>query len=241
MSQEHKPSRAVILAGGKGRRLAPYTTVLPKPLMPIGDMPILEVVVRQLKYYGFTHITFSVGHLANLIQAFFGDGSSLGVKIDYSVEDTPLGTAGPLKLPHDLNDTFLVMNGDILTTLDYRSLIDFHRRSELPATISIYPREVKIDFGVIETGDNKLQNYIEKPTYYFTVSMGIYVFEPSVLSFMKDGEYVDIPELILRLKQGGNQVGCYKPECYWLDIGRIDDYEAAVKIFADKKDQFLKV
>ena len=240
MANQKKPSRAVILAGGKGRRLAPYTTILPKPLMPIGDIPILEVVVRQLSYYGFDHITFSVGHLANLIQAFFGDGSKQSVKIDYSVEDTPLGTAGPLKLLEDLDDTVLVMNGDILTSLDYRAFVDYHVKSDNPATICIYPREVKIDFGVIETEENILQNYIEKPNYFFDVSMGIYVFEPAILSYMKEGEYFDIPDLILRLKDDGKKIGCYRPECHWLDIGRVDDYEAAVKMFEEKKDQFLK-
>ncbi len=239
MSQ-HATTRAVILAGGKGRRLAPFTAVLPKPLMPIGDIPILEVVVRQLKYYGISRITFSVGHLANLIQAFFGDGSKFGLAMDYSVEDVPLGTAGPLTLLEGLDDSFLVMNGDILTTLDFRAFMDFHRAQRAPVTICIHPRQVKIDFGVIETDHGFLTDYIEKPTYSFDVSMGIYAFSPETLTYMKKGAYLDIPDLILKLKESGREIACYKPDCYWLDIGRIDDYETAVKVFEERRDQFLR-
>ena len=240
MNNRNKAGRAVILAGGKGRRLAPFTAVLPKPLMPIGDIPILEVVIRQLKYYGYDRITFSVGHLANLIQAFFGDGSKFGITFDYSVEDAPLGTAGPLTLAEGLDESFLVMNGDILTTLDFKAFMEYHRSCNAMVTICIYPRQVKIDFGVIQTDKGLLSDYIEKPTYSFDVSMGIYAFEPEALKYMKKGIYLDIPDLILRLKNAGGKIACYKPDCYWLDIGRLDDYETAVKVFEERKDQFLK-
>jgi len=232
--------RAVILAGGKGRRLYPYTTILPKPLMPIGEMPILEVVIRQLEYYGIKNITLSVGHLANLIQAFFKNGEQFNVNIDYSIEDFPLGTAGPLKLVNNLQDTFIVMNGDILTTLNFEKLYEYHKKSGSIATISIYPREVKIDFGVIEYTGNLLTDYIEKPKYDFSVSMGIYVFEPDALKYIAKGEYLDINDLILNMKNNGEQVSCYREDCFWLDIGRKDDYEVAVRKFEEMKSEFLK-
>jgi len=232
--------RAVILAGGKGRRLYPYTTILPKPLMPIGEMPILEVVIRQLEYYGIKNITLSVGHLANLIQSFFKNGEQFNVNIDYSIEDFPLGTAGPLKLVNNLQDTFIVMNGDILTTLNFEKLYEYHKKSGSIATISIYPREVKIDFGVIEYTGNLLTDYIEKPKYDFSVSMGIYVFEPDALKYIAKGEYLDINDLILNMKNNGEQVSCYREDCFWLDIGRKDDYEVAVRKFEEMKSEFLK-
>ena len=176
--------RAVILAGGKGQRLRPYTTVLPKPLMPIGDMPILEVVLRQLKAAGITRVTMAVGHLADLLQAFFGNGSRFGLAIDYSFEEKPLGTVGPLTLIDSLADErdFLVMNGDVLTTIDYSRLIARHRDAGADVTIATFRREVKIDFGVIEAGaDDLLTGYVEKPRFDYRVSMGIYCFDAKVL------------------------------------------------------------
>jgi len=167
--------RAVILAGGKGQRLRPYTTVLPKPLMPIGDMPILEVVLRQLKAAGVTRVTMAVGYLAELMQAFFGNGARLGLDIDYSFEEKPLGTVGPLTLIPSLRDEseFLMMNGDVLTTIDYSKLIAHHRKAGADVTIATYKREVKIDFGVIETNaDDLLTGYVEKPRFDYRVSMG---------------------------------------------------------------------
>ncbi len=175
--------KALILAGGKGTRLAPYTKILPKPLMPIGDMPILEILLRQMRRSGIDEIVLTVGHLAGLLEAFFQDGSQLGLKIRYSYEDQPLGTAGPLSLVNGLDDTFLVTNGDVLTTLDLRSLVAYHHRRGAAATIATHVRKVNIDLGVIQFDDgNRLVGYIEKPTYEFQVSMGIYVFEPRVLT-----------------------------------------------------------
>ncbi len=171
--------KAIILAGGKGTRLLPYTKVIPKPLMPIGDMPILEVLVHQVKRAGVDDITLSVGHLAALLQAFFQDGAQMGIKIHYSFEQTPLGTVGPLKLVQGLDQTFLVMNGDVLTDLEFGDLIAFHRQSQALVTIAMHQRQVKIDLGVILLSDNQLvKGYIEKPIYDYQVSMGIYVFEP---------------------------------------------------------------
>jgi NDP-mannose synthase len=232
--------RAVILAGGKGTRLMPYTTVLPKPLMPIGDMPILEVVLRQLKVAGIDRVTMAVGHLAELLQAFFGDGSRLALPIDYSREHKPLGTVGPLTLIPNLNGTLLMMNGDILTTLDYRDLIARHRTSGAVATIATYVRQVKIDFGVVEAdAADVLTRYVEKPTLDYRVSMGIYVFEPEVLRYLKPGEYCDFPDLIKTLIGKQKKVISYPFSGYWLDMGRPDDYARAVEEFEARRSEFL--
>jgi NDP-sugar pyrophosphorylase family protein len=235
--------QALILAGGKGARLQPYTKVLPKPLMPMGDYPILEIILRQLRYYGVREVVLAVGYMSHLFQAFFQDGSRYGLKISYSFEDKPLGTAGPIALVKDqLEEDFLVMNGDLLTTINYHELFAYHEKTGGAATIGLYEREVKIDFGVIETdGNNKLVNYIEKPTYKFSVSMGINALKRDLVApHLVPGEYLDIPDLMLRLVRDGHNVHCYREPCYWLDIGRVDDYQAASEIFVAKQDEFLK-
>lgn len=232
--------KAVILAGGKGTRLAPYTVVFPKPLMPLGNIPILEVVIRQLRHYGFTDITLAVGYLAELIMAYFGDGENFGVRIRYSKEDKPLGTAGPLSLIPDLDETFLMMNGDVLTTLNYNELYHRHQASGAMATIAMHKRAVKIDLGVIESDpDNRVVGYIEKPTYHYQVSMGVYVFEPSVLAYIPQGECLDFPDLVLQMMKSGEYVKGYPYDGYWLDIGRTDDYAQAAEEFERLRSQFL--
>ena len=232
--------RAIILAGGKGTRLAPYTGVFPKPLVPIGDMPILQVIIHQLRHYGFTHITLTVGHLATLFQAFFRDGGQYGVRIDYVIEDEPLGTAGPLVFVPDLTEAFLVMNGDVLTTLNYTELVQYHKRMGAMATVAMHRRQVKIDLGVIQLdGNNRVKGYIEKPLYDYNVSMGIYVFAPRVLSYIPPGEYFDFPDLVQRLLESGETILGYPYEGYWLDIGRPDDYEQAVQDFEKMRSRFL--
>lgn len=233
--------RAVILAGGKGTRLAPYTTVLPKPLMPIGEMPILEIVIRQLAQHQFNNLTLAVGYLAELLMAYCGDGSKFGVNIQYSREEQPLGTAGPISLVPDLNDTFLVMNGDLLTTIDYSDMLRYHRERGALATIACFQRDVKIDLGVIEVDSNNwVANYIEKPTYHYSVSMGIYLFEPGVLNYIPKNQRLDLPDLVKLLMKDGKQVNVYNFDGYWLDIGRHDDYEKAMDEFSANRQQFLK-
>ena len=233
--------RVVILAGGKGTRLKPYTTVFPKPLMPIGEMPILEIVLRQLKSFGFRKITLSVNHLANLIQTFFGDGDQLGLDICYCTEDKPLGTAGSLSLVEDVSEHFLVMNGDLLTTIDYRAMVNQHIKSDAMATIGVFPREVKIDFGVLELGSKgELLAYKEKPRFEYMVSMGVNMFHKSVLKFITPNVYLDIPTLIMSLKKAGKSVLSFKSDCEWLDIGRPDDYEKAVEEFEKEKKKYLR-
>jgi NDP-mannose synthase len=232
--------KAVILAGGKGSRLAPYTTVLPKPLMPIVDTPILEIVLKQLKRSGFDDVVIAVGHLASLIRTYFGDGSELGIRISYAHESTPLGTAGPLANIDTLTETFLVMNGDILTDLDYADLVKHHRDSGAIMTIATHKRTVKIDFGVLEIVDGAVSKYVEKPHLDYVVSMGIYVMEPRVRSFIKQGEYLDLPDLVRMLLTSGEQVKAYPFDGRWLDIGRQEDFNEAQVRFEEDRDHFLK-
>jgi NDP-sugar pyrophosphorylase family protein len=232
--------RAIVLAGGKGTRLAPYTTILPKPLMPIGDMPILEVLLWQFKRAGINEVILTVGHLAELLHAFFQDGGRFGLSISYSYEEYPLGTAGPLALVDGLDETFLVTNGDVLTTLPLADLIDFHRRHDATATIAMHKRRVRIDLGVIEfNGGYEVVGYIEKPTFDYTVSMGIYVFEPHVLTYIPRGEYLDFPDLVQRLIRAGERVVGFPFDGYWQDLGRPDDYEQATQDFEKMRSQFL--
>jgi len=237
---EESRMQVVILAGGKGTRLKPYTTIFPKPLMPIDDMPILEVIIRQLKRAGFTKITMAVGYLAGLLEAYFGDGHKWGIKIRYSPEDRPLGTAGPLALVDGLSNTFLVLNGDILTTLDYTELIKYHHKEKAIATVAMYDKEVEITLGVLKADErNTIYDYIEKPTIKYQVSMGIYVFEPRVLDYIKRGEPCDLPDLIKTLIEHDEQVKGYHFKGYWRDIGRREDYEKAVEEFVELKDELL--
>lgn len=232
--------KAVILAGGKGTRLAPYTKILPKPLMPIGEMPILEVILRQMKAAGVDHFILTVGHLSSLLRTFFQDGSQWGARIDYSYEEKPLGTAGPIALIDELDDTFLVSNGDVLTTLPLRELIRFHKENAAAATIAVHHRQVKIDLGVIQwDGAPRITGYIEKPTYDYSVSMGIYVFEPRVIQYIPRGAYLDFPDLVRVLIAAGEKVVGYNFEGYWQDLGRPDDYESAARDFENMRAQFL--
>jgi NDP-sugar pyrophosphorylase family protein len=238
--QERSPVDAILLAGGQGTRLAPYTAVFPKPLVPLGETPVLEILLRRLRHFGLTNLVICTGHLAELIRAFFGDGERFGVQLRYTREEHPLGTAGPIRLVEDLGDPFVVMNGDLLTTLDLNALLESHRAGDAEATIAVYPREVKIDFGVLDVGqDGTLLRYHEKPRHAFDVSMGVYVFRRSVLNLITPGERLDIPELIERIQQQGQRVACFRSDCYWLDIGRPDDYAKAQEEFARDRAVFL--
>lgn len=232
--------KAVILAGGKGTRLAPYTKVLPKPLMPVGDMPILEIIMRQLKHAGVDEVILTVGHMAGLLRAFFNDGEQLGLRIRYNYEENPLGTAGPLALVEGLDDTFVVTNGDVLTTLRLNDMLAFHKEQGAAATIAMHKREVKIDLGVILcNGGPEVVGYIEKPTYDYSVSMGIYLFEPRVINYIPKGEYLDFPNLVHLLLGAREKVVGYTFEGYWQDLGRPDDYEQANQDFEQLRSEFL--
>jgi NDP-sugar pyrophosphorylase family protein len=232
--------KAVVLAGGKGTRLWPYTRVIPKPLMPIGDMPILEVLLHQVKRAGVDEVILTVGHMAELLRAFFQNGERLGTVIQYSYEQVPLGTAGPLKQIIGLDKTFLVLNGDVLTTLDFADLLRFHNESQALVTIAMHARKVKIDLGVLQLDDkHRVTGYIEKPTYDLNVSMGVYVFEPAALDYIPNDQYFDFPDLILNLIEKKQKVVGYSFNGYWQDLGRSDDYEQAIQDFEEMKSQFL--
>jgi NDP-sugar pyrophosphorylase family protein len=225
--------RAVILAGGRGRRLEPYTSVLPKPLMPVGDRAIVEIIVDRLVEYGCTDITLCVGYLAHLIEAIF-NGRPRGARITYVHEQAPLGTAGPLRLVDGLDRTFLVMNGDLLTDLQFDELVELHRRAGNVVTIATHERRHVVDYGVLHTdpGESpspRLVAYEEKPESSLTVSMGVYVMEPEVLDCIPESGYFDFPELIQRLLGEGMPVGTFPFSGFWLDIGRRDDYETALE------------
>ncbi len=236
--------RAVVLAGGKGTRLRPYTTVLPKPLMPVGDRPILDIVVRQLKAAGFERITMATGYLAELIEVFFRNGENYGIPIDYFREQEPLGTVGALAMIEGLSESdLLVMNGDVLTDIDYAKLLEDHVASGAAATIATKTRDVRIQLGVLVFGDpedrTKLTGYMEKPKVRYEASMGIYCFSPRALAHIERGETLDFPALITRLVDAGETVRAFKSDDYWLDIGRHDDYEAALDEFEEVKSRLL--
>jgi NDP-sugar pyrophosphorylase family protein len=219
---------AVLLAGGKGTRLQPFTISLPKPLMPVGNRPILEILIRQLKDAGVTKVIICVGYLESLIRSYFGDGSKFGVEIFYSSEDEPLGTAGPMRLiKEDLKESFFFMNGDLFTDIDLKEMFEFHKENKSTATIGLTKRTVDIDFGVIKINEkNEFTEWKEKPTLEYLVSMGIYVFEPTVVQYIPEGFY-NVPDLIVKLHELNEKVIGYHYKGNWLDIGRLEDYQRA--------------
>jgi NDP-sugar pyrophosphorylase family protein len=234
--------RAIILAGGRGARLAPYTTVIPKPLLPVGDLPILEIVLRQLASAGIDHVTLTLGYMSTYFRAFLAQHRYLNqlLRIDFIDEEKPTGTAGSLASVPGLDGTFLVMNGDILTNLDYRDLIDSHRKSKAALTIAAHRKLVKIDLGVLETdAAGSVTNYIEKPTKDYAVSMGIYVYEARVLEWIQPGAYLDFPDLVLKLIGAGQKVHTFANDAEWLDLGRPEDLQRASEIFQEREADFL--
>lgn len=231
---------AVILAGGKGTRLKPFTMAFPKPLLPVGDTPIIEVVIQQLAKAGIQRIVLVLGHMAPLFSAILGDGSKWGVKIEPVFEDTPLGTAGGLRLIRGIPQDFLVMNGDILTTLDYQALVDEHRRKDAWATIAMTHREVSIDYGVVVASpDGLLEQYEEKPKLHYDVSMGINVISKRGVELIPSSGKFDMPELMQAIHKAGKPVLCHKTDCYWQDIGLFDDYRRASEDFTASPGRFI--
>lgn len=231
--------RAVILAGGRGTRLRPYTVVLPKPLMPIGDWPILEVLVRQLARRGFSRITLAVNHQANLVKAFFGNGDAWNVAIDYSLESQPLSTIAPLRLIADLPETFVLMNGDVLSDLDVGALCAHHRDTGACFTIAASRRIDTIDYGVLEMDGGRLSAFREKPRVERLVSMGIYVVSRSVLDHVPQAGPFGFDDLMHTLLAAGVPVSVLPHEGYWRDIGRADDYMAAIDEFDSMRPRLL--
>lgn len=234
--------RAIVLAGGQGTVMAPYATVLPKPLVPVGDRSVLDIVLRQLRARGFRRVTMATGELAELIEAFFGDGSRYGLQIDYVREDDPLGTAGVLTLIEDLHDDVLVMNGDVLTDLDYAALLDWHRVGDAVATVAAQRRVERIPLGVLGFDDadgGRVTSYDEKPELPFTASMGVYCFSPRVMAYLEPGVPLDFPDLVERLLAAGERVRAWPSEAIWLDLGVPEDYERAQETFPALRDRLL--
>lgn len=227
--------RAVVLAGGKGTRLKPYTTLIPKPLVPIGGTySILEILIMQLKKQGFTHVTLAVNHLSNLIMAYFGDGQKYGLEIDYSNEESELSTIGPLTLIADLPENFLVVNGDILSDLDYGALLRSHIQNRNEITVAAVRRSVDIEFGVLETsGDGRLTGFREKPRYEFSVSMGVYALHVNVVKGLQRGQRYGFDNLMADRLSTGRDVMISKFCGLWLDIGRPADYDVANECYEE--------
>jgi NDP-mannose synthase len=229
----------VVLAGGRGTRLAPYTTVFPKPLMPVGEMPVLEILLRQLARGGFTNVHLAVGYLAGLLEAYFGDGHRFGVHLHYWHEDTPLGTAGPLAAIRVDSDRLIVMNGDLLTSLNFVELVDEHIRSGAAATVGVHRREVPIEFGVVKREADRIVGFEEKPTLAYDVSMGVYVVERSAVELIPPATHFDFPDFVQLMVDNGLNVNAYLSNGFWLDIGRHEDYQLATERFADLRAELL--
>jgi len=232
--------RAIVLAGGVGTRLRPYTVVLPKPLMPIGDYPILEVIVRQLVHQGFTHITLAVNHQAEILRAFFGNGKKWGVRIDYSLETKPMSTVAPLSLISDLPENFLLMNGDLLTDFDLSSFLERHVDCGRLFTIAAARRLQLIDYGVLNIdSSHRLTGFSEKPQMEYLVSMGVYAVNRRILQFVPPDSKYGFDDLMKDLLSKDEPVTVEPYEGYWLDIGRPDDYVRAVEEFEQRRQRFL--
>lgn len=232
--------RAVILAGGKGQRLYPYTMILPKPLVPLGDMPIIEVVMRQLAAHGFERITIAVGYHAELIMAVMTDGKKWGLNIDYSLEDQPLGTVGPLKKIKNLNGPFLVMNGDLLTDIHYEDIMVYHKKQGCIATVATCKRHVKISLGVLKYNqDNRIQTFQEKPEFDYDVSMGVYIFDPRIVDFIPDNEHFGFDDLMLSLLDAKEEIAAFPFDGHWLDMGTPEDLANANEEFGKHRKRYL--
>jgi NDP-sugar pyrophosphorylase family protein len=231
--------QAVILAGGAGARLKPYTEHLPKPLVPIEGVPILEIVLRQLVRFDFRRVVITVGHEADLIRANFSQGAHLGLELSYAQEENPLGTAGPLAGIDNLSEHFLVLNGDLLTTLNLREFFEAHRRAAPVLTIAAHERKIPVEFGIIKGANQIVDGYVEKPVLRYLVSMGVYAFHRRILSYLTPGKRLDFPDLVHRLLAQGEDIHYYPFDGYWLDIGCKSDYEKAIEDFEFMRDKLL--
>ena len=236
--------RAVVLAGGRGTRLAPLSFVVPKPLVPIGNVPVLELLLRQLAHHGAQHVTISVDYLADLIRAWLVTQKTLAehLHVDLMPDASPVGTAGPLAGIPDLSGDFLVMNGDVLTTLDFAAFFEAHQASGAALTIAVHDRSVKVNLGVLEVDDDgRVTDYREKPELPYLCSMGVYAYNERALRFIEHGKRLDLPDLVLRLLDEGEPVQTVRHPGYWLDLGNPDDYmraqDEAGDIFGDLLDE----
>jgi mannose-1-phosphate guanylyltransferase len=233
--------KAVILAGGRGTRLRPYTMVLPKPLIPVGNQPVLELLIKRLRKFGFSEVIITTGYLGSLIKVLCGDGSRWGINIFYSEEKEPMGTIGPLTLINgQLKETFLVTNGDVVTDLDFRKFVEFHKSKGGIATIATFRKKIKLDLGVLECNEGQwIVNFLEKPEKEYLVSMGIYLFEPEVLRYVPNNVPFGFDDLMHTLIANNMPVYSYIHNGYWLDIGIKEDFKRAQKEFNLYRERIL--
>ena len=235
LQHKERPNHVVIMAGGKGKRLMPITQDIPKPMVPVGGKPILEWILLRLTHYGFRHFTFAVNYLGNMIEDYFGNGSAFGCHIEYVREKEFLGTAGALSLLDPAQQhPIMVMNGDILTGIDFRSLVDFHATGDYAATVCARAHRIEVPYGVIQMQDGCLHAIVEKPVYDSLISAGIYVLSPHVLPRIPQDTLLDMPDLLLSLVGDSHNVGVFVLEDEWIDVGRHDDLERAKRNFANQ-------
>jgi dTDP-glucose pyrophosphorylase len=225
LEPETRPNPVVLMAGGLGTRLRPLTEDCPKPLLEVGDQPILETILEGFIAHGFHRFYFSVNYKSGMIEDYFGDGSDWGVDISYVHEDKRLGTAGPLSLlPERPEETMIVMNGDLLTKLNFAHLLDFHREHGAAATMCVREHETQVPYGVIETDDQYMEGIEEKPTERYFVNAGIYVLEPETLDHVPENEFFDMPDLFERIIEEGREATVFPVREYWQDVGRKEDF-----------------
>lgn len=234
------PKQALVLAGGRGTRLAPFTAVIPKPLLPVGDRPILDTVLRQLKGYGFERIILAVSYLQEIFEAVIGSGERYGLAISYLRESEPLGTAGALSLVEPFGEHLLVMNGDVLTTLDFDKFLRFHEQRQAAFSVALSRRRVDIDYGIIRVNaEYHVVDYLEKPSLDYLVSTGVYAVAARALSYLERGRAIDMPDLVGRLLAADELVQAYPYDGYWLDIGRQSDYDQACREFSAREAELI--
>ena len=220
------------MAGGKGTRLHPYTFVLPKPMMPVGGQPVVEILLKWLRRSGVEKAYITTGYLGHIIRALCGDGSQWDMDISYSVEPEPLGTIGALLLiKEQLTDTFVVLNGDLLTDLDIRKFVQFHQKHGADLTVAVTNKDVSIDFGVITHSKNRIIEFQEKPKLSYEVSMGVYCMEPRVLDMIPKNVPFGFDNLVAQMLATDSVVSVYRHEGLWMDIGRAEDFLKAQQSF----------
>jgi len=234
--------RAVIQAGGRGTRLMPYTLVLPKPIMPVGESPVIEILLKWLRRNGITDVNMTIGYLGALIRTFCGDGSTWDMKIEYYEEKEPLGTVGSLPMmPRKFDDTFLVLNGDVITDVNLRKMKEFHKEKSCPLTVAVTTKKVHVDLGVIDAADSIITKFREKPVLEFCVSMGIYIMEPTILEYIPKGIAFGFDDLVHALMAENRPIAVFNHDGYWMDIGRPDDFRTVQEEYETHKNKILGV
>ena len=228
LKPEIKPNKVVLMVGGLGTRLHPLTKDIPKPMLKVGDKPILHTIVERFANYGFVNIVMCVNFKAETIQSYFGDGKAFGVNIEYVLEEERMGTAGALSLLTTRpSEPFFVMNGDLLTNVNFESLLDYHQSQHASATMCVREYDFQVPYGVVNIEGNKVTSIIEKPVHKFFVSAGIYMLSPEILSLIPNEEYYDMPSLFEKLIEQQQTTVSFPIHEYWLDIGRMNEYEQA--------------